>query len=137
MERTIEQITDELAVHHKKKDDLFVQCKAEIAAIENLKSECKKIQDELHFREMPMPPGDDWFRTVPIGKLSQIMDDTNSIWCPTCRGSGLEREGGFFRKEILCPRCRGHMIIPAGSVTEEEFRKLSVFEKEKVKKNER
>jgi hypothetical protein len=84
----------------------------------------KEAEQSLSFVKMPMPSGTDWFRTVPIGKLSLIMDEYGCVRCPTCRGSGVKRERSWFSKEILCPRCRGRTMVQSGTITEEELKDL-------------
>lgn len=94
----------------------------------------KESKQKLTFLKMPMPTGTDWFRTVPLGKISLIMDKYGCIWCPSCEGSGRKREKSLFRKEILCSRCNGKMIIPIDAITEDEFKHLTPFEQGEVYK---
>ncbi|MCK9593601.1 MAG: hypothetical protein M0Q91_16480 [Methanoregula sp.] len=84
------------------------------------------MEEELHFSRMPMPTGNDWYRTVPLGKLVQFKTRHGYIWCPECRGSGLKNHR--IPKTVICPKCQGKTIFPARKITDDEMKGLSLYE---------
>jgi len=80
----------------------------------------------------------DWYKTVPLGKLADIKNKHGCVWCPRCRGRGLEHIPSPFLKiftickKITCCRCNGRTMVPPGSITTGEMEQLSGREKEIV-----